>query len=102
MFAADSGANAVNRRCSPHFAHLAVIGALAAALALAGCGRKGPLDPPPSAGGPPPAQAASPRIGLNPMPARETPAAPAAFDSEGRPVAPKGAKKPLPMDWLLD
>ena len=28
---------------------LALIGALAAALALAGCGRKGPLDPPPGA-----------------------------------------------------
>ena len=28
---------------------LALIGALAAAFGLAGCGRKGPLDPPPSA-----------------------------------------------------
>jgi predicted small lipoprotein YifL len=28
---------------------LALIGALIAVLALAGCGRKGPLDPPPAA-----------------------------------------------------
>ena len=31
------------------FFRLALIGALAAAFGLAGCGRKGPLDPPPSA-----------------------------------------------------
>lgn len=91
----------VNRRRSPGFAHLAVIGALTAAFALAGCGRKGPLDPPPSAAGPQPAQA-SQGIGINPMAAREAPAPPAAFDSEGRPIASKGAKKPLLMDWLID
>jgi predicted small lipoprotein YifL len=31
------------------FSRLALIGALAAAFALGACGRKGPLDPPPSA-----------------------------------------------------
>jgi len=31
------------------FMRLAMAGALVAALSLAGCGRKGPLDPPPSA-----------------------------------------------------
>ena len=31
------------------FLRLALIGALAASFALAACGRKGPLDPPPSA-----------------------------------------------------
>lgn len=31
------------------FFRLALIGALAASLGLAACGRKGPLDPPPSA-----------------------------------------------------
>src|SRR5205085_12353185 len=34
---------------------LAAVGALVAALALSGCGRKGPLDPPPAAAVPPPA-----------------------------------------------
>ena len=87
----------------PRFAYLAVIGALVAAFALSGCGRKGPLDPPPSAAAPQPAKAASPSrgIGLNPM-AREAPSSPAVFDSGGRPVAPKGEKKPLPIDWLID
>ena len=31
------------------FVTLALVGALTAAFALAGCGRKGPLDPPPAA-----------------------------------------------------
>jgi predicted small lipoprotein YifL len=35
---------------------LAAIAALSAAFALAGCGRKGPLDPPPSASISPPPQ----------------------------------------------
>ena len=79
---------------------LAVIGALAA---LGGCGRKGPLDLPPSAGAAPPAQAASPNVGLSPVAEPQAPATPAAFDAQGRPVAPSNApKKHLPMDWLLD
>ena len=46
--AADQGAPscAVFRH---RFGRLALIGVLAAALGLAGCGRKGPLDPPPGA-----------------------------------------------------
>jgi hypothetical protein len=35
-------------------------------------------------------------------PAREAPAAPGAFDAEGRPVASSGVKRPLPMDWLIE
>ncbi len=88
------------------FARIAVIGALAAAFALAGCGRKGPLDPPPGAVNPQPLPAAKQnQRGLNPLaarPAREAPAAPAAFDAEGRPLASKGVKRPLPMDWLIE
>lgn len=87
------------------FAHFAVIGALAAAFALAGCGRKGPLDPPPTAAGVQPVQVANQgaRGGLNPLQTgQDTPAAPAAFDAQGRPVAAKGAKKSLPMDWLIE
>jgi predicted small lipoprotein YifL len=87
------------------FAHIAVIGALATAFALAGCGRKGPLDPPPSAAVAQPAQAASqgPRGAVNPLQTgQEAPAAPAAFDAQGRPMASRGVKKPLPMDWLIE
>jgi predicted small lipoprotein YifL len=88
---------------NPRFARLAVIGALAAAFALAGCGRKGPLDPPPGAVNPQPLPAASQsQRGLNPLAAREAPAAPGAFDAEGRPIASRGVKRPLPMDWLID
>jgi predicted small lipoprotein YifL len=88
------------------FVHIAVIGALAVAFALAGCGRKGPLDPPPGAVNPQPLPAAKQnQRGVNSImarPAREAPAAPAAFDAEGRPVASSGVKRPLPMDWLIE
>ena len=63
-----------------------VLGILA--LALAGCGRKGPLDAPPSAAITQPAGAA----------ASETPA----VDADGRPMAPPGKKDKLPIDWILD
>jgi len=85
------------------FAHIAAIGAVTAALALGACGRKGPLDPPPSAGTVPSAQAASSNVGLSPVTEPQATATPAAFDAQGRPVAPSNApKKRLPMDWLLE
>ena len=61
------------------------VAALAAllALGLSACGRKGPLEAPPGAfAGPQPS-------------AIET-------DAEGRPIAPTGEKKRLPIDFLLD
>jgi predicted small lipoprotein YifL len=59
----------------------------ALALALASCGRKGSLDLPPSASvaQPPPAAATEQQFG-----------------PDGRPVAPPGTKKQLPIDWLLN
>ncbi len=83
------------------FARLALIGALAAALGLTGCGRKGPLDPPPSALAAPSEQAAPAEASPNPL-ARSAPKKLEAFGPDGRPVAPPGPKKPLPLDWLLD
>jgi predicted small lipoprotein YifL len=56
---------------------------LALAAGLSACGRKGPLDPPPGASANSPAQDLE-------------------YDSQGRPLAPKGEKKRLPIDWLLD
>ena len=70
-------------------ARIAVIGALVAALALAGCGRKGGLDAPPGAA------------------AAEQGAAPG---GPGSAVAPDGTamdpaqapKRRTPIDWLID
>ena len=56
---------------------------LALGFTLSACGRKGPLEPPPSA-------LAAPQ-----QSAIET-------DAEGRPLAPAGEKKRLPIDFLLD
>jgi hypothetical protein len=68
-------------------ARIAVIGALVAALGLAGCGRKSGLDPPPGAavvdqGAPPPG--------------------PAEVGPDGRPLAPPPPKRSTPIDWLLN
>jgi predicted small lipoprotein YifL len=77
---------------------LAIIGVLA--LALAGCGRKGALDPPP--GG----YALEPRANTSTpvtsrgeaLPKRTGPA----YDEDGKPIAPEGPKRRTPADWLLD
>jgi len=75
---------------------LALVGALA--LTLAGCGRKGALDPPP--GG-----YALERTTTTPvtsrgeaLPKRTGPA----YDEEGKPIAPEGPKRRTPADWLID
>ena len=39
----------MNRVLDRRYGRIALIGALVASLGLAACGRKGPLDPPPSA-----------------------------------------------------
>jgi predicted small lipoprotein YifL len=63
---------------------LAALGALmlALGLTLSACGRRGPLDPPPGV--------ASTNQGQIEL------------DAEGKPLAPAGQKKRLPIDWLLD
>ncbi len=86
---------------------LALAASLAAALALAGCGREGPLDPPPSAVAPQPAPAAK----ASPPPASTDPnvqpvLSPAAamkngFDAKGNPVAAQSPRKDFPLDFLL-
>jgi predicted small lipoprotein YifL len=88
------------------FLRLAMIGALVAALGVAGCGRKGPLDPPPgasldgitqpdmpdlmtSSGSPTPigGQTVDGEMGVGP---------------DGQPRAAKGPKKRIPLDVLLN
>jgi predicted small lipoprotein YifL len=64
----------------------AILGGLALVLGLtlSACGRRGPLDPPPSASS-----------------SLELPAD-IQMDAQGRPLAPVGQKRRLPIDWLLD
>jgi predicted small lipoprotein YifL len=75
-----------------------MLAALTAALALTGCGRKGPLDLPPGASSAQPTDA----------PPATSPAATQAGiltsgdGTESKPLAPKGQKKKLPIDWLID
>ncbi|MGN6571681.1 MAG: LPS translocon maturation chaperone LptM [Pseudolabrys sp.] len=86
---------------------LAVAAAMAALLVLGGCGRKGPLDPPPGASV---AGEPAPQTGgglLTPMSAPigshgGTSSAPAAIGADGRPVAPKGPDRPFVLDGLLN
>jgi predicted small lipoprotein YifL len=63
---------------------LAAISALALTLGLtlSACGRRGPLEAPPGA-----VMTQQGQIQL---------------DEHGRPIAPAGEKKRLPIDWLLD
>jgi predicted small lipoprotein YifL len=60
--------------------------AIALGLTLSACGRKGPLDLPPGTS------------------LYDSPNAiqPQQFDTQGRPLAPPGQRKRLPIDTLLD
>ena len=80
-----------NRR----LARIAVIGALVAALGLAGCGRKGGLDPPPGA------SIAEPSAGAQPEPGSA--AGGPAIGPDGKAMAPsQGPRRSTPIDWLLN
>jgi predicted small lipoprotein YifL len=69
------------------------------ALSLAGCGRKGPLDLPPTASNVPPAQAAATDTEAQ---ARNTPSVfNPNYGADAPPAAPRGAKKPFILDPLL-
>lgn len=71
------------------------------ALALAGCGRKGPLDLPPTASGAPTANAAAPTD--TETEAQRTPSVfNPTYGAEAGPAAPKGKKKSFILDPLLD
>jgi predicted small lipoprotein YifL len=81
-----------------------------AVLTLAGCGRKGPLDLPPSASSPNSSSpnSSSPMASAAPAPSDTTAEAaskPSLFNpsygSDAAPVAPKGTKKPFVLDPLL-
>jgi predicted small lipoprotein YifL len=70
--------------------YLALTGAVAASLGLAACGRKGPLDPPPSS-----------TLAGNKVPDKNA-SGEQVMDSQGRPHAPAGQDKHIPLDTLLN
>jgi len=80
--------NFIRDRLSLRFA---LIGLLTLSLGLAACGRKGPLDPPPGASlaGSQPAPAGDAR-GTQPI------------GPDGKPLAPAGLNKSIPLDVLLN
>ena len=86
------------------FLRLALIGLAAAALGLSACGRKGALDSPPGA-----SLAGEQSITPNPLSSPvATPIGGHAKEgdpgvrADGQPLAPKGPKKQIPLDVLLN
>jgi predicted small lipoprotein YifL len=91
------------------FLKAALVGALVVSFGLAGCGRKGPLDPPPSASMDNAAPAArdptlANPIGVSPIGSggSSRPASESGVDAAGRPAASKGPDRPLFLDRLLN
>jgi predicted small lipoprotein YifL len=89
----------VNRISSPVSSRWALVLLAAATLALAGCGRKGPLDLPPNASTPAIAAAQTDTE------AQREASKPTLFDpsygTDAPPTAPKGTKKSFILDPLL-
>lgn len=87
------------------FGRLALIGLLAAALGLAACGRKGPLDPPPGASLEGVAQPNAPGLisnkGVQPIGSQSDDDY-TGVDENGRARAPQGPKKRIPLDNILN
>ncbi len=88
------------------FVRLPVVLALAASLGLTACGRKGPLDPPPGA-----SLEGQPQANLPDMMSSNRNATPiggqardgnAGVGPDGQVLAPKGPKKTIPLDVLLN
>jgi len=84
------GAPVLSRDRRP-FLRIALIGALVASFGLAACGRKGPLDPPPSA-----SVAGEQAAPVDAQPNRGS------IGPDGRPIAPGMPDKRIPLDVLLN
>ena len=97
MVPANLGIVAVNRTSSPVSAGWTLVALAALTLALAGCGRKGPLDLPPSAAGQPVVEQGDA--------GEERTAKGTVFDpsygANDLPGTPKGKKKSFILDPLL-
>ena len=88
------------------FARLALIGLLAAALGLAACGRKGPLDPPPGASLEGETQPVAPGLisntGRSKSSIGSSSGSYSGVGEDGQVQAPPGPKKHIPLDNLLN
>jgi predicted small lipoprotein YifL len=90
----------VNRNYSPTCRGWAIVLLSAAVLALGGCGRKGPLDLPPTAS---PAAAAAAQADADHEPAASRPSVfNPSYGTDAPPTAPKGGKKAFVLDPLLN
>jgi predicted small lipoprotein YifL len=90
----------VNRNLRPTSQGWALILLSAAVLALGGCGRKGPLDLPPTAS-PQAAAAAQADADHEPSASKGTLFDPS-YGTDAPPAAPKGAKRSFILDPLLN
>jgi predicted small lipoprotein YifL len=92
----------VNRKLRPTPSGLAILLFGAAVFALAGCGRKGPLDLPPSASTPTAAAAApAAPTDTEAESARRASVFNPNYGADAPPTAPRGSKKPFILDPLL-
>jgi predicted small lipoprotein YifL len=98
------GTLVVNRNRRPTASGWAILALCAASLALAACGRKGPLDLPPNASSPAIASANSAPPATDTQ--SEAMIKPTVFNPsygmDAPPAAPRGAKKSFILDPLLD
>jgi predicted small lipoprotein YifL len=89
-----------------NLARVAAVGALVAALGLSACGRKGPLDAPPSAAGPAagPAAGHSAPAAPDAVPQSGLPGQQPGIGADGKAVAPppSGQNRPFILDWLVE
>jgi predicted small lipoprotein YifL len=105
LYCADQmGTLVVNRNRRPAASGWAILALCAASLALAGCGRKGPLDLPPNASSPGMASANSAPAPTDTQ--SEAMSKPSVYNPsygmDALPTAGRGPKRPFILDPLLD
>jgi predicted small lipoprotein YifL len=101
--AAALGKFTVNRSSSSSSPKRAAIVLAVAALALAGCGRKGPLDLPPTGSAQPGSQSsAAPATDTETEQAAKPSVFNPSYGSDAAPVAGRGPKRPFILDPLLN
>jgi len=91
----------VTRHDHPTYQRWSLILVGTAALVLSGCGRKGPLDLPPTASSQQPVAAVQPDPTATAEASKPTLFNPS-YGSDQLPVAGKGPKRPFAMDPLLN